>query len=59
MFMIVSYPWPVPFAHARLDGRHPGGSGDTTANPRPHARPADHAEELVSWTALERARFSW
>ncbi len=53
MFMIVSYPWPVPSAHVQLPGHEP--SGD---QPSRYELEAPRTEELVSFTRLKRIRLT-
>ena len=53
MFMTVSYPWPVAWAHVRLNGHNP----DAVENECEHQTP--RLEELVRWTGRERLRFTW
>jgi hypothetical protein len=53
MSMIVSYPWPVAWAHAQLVGHNPDAHEDKSK----HQTPCP--EELVRWTGRERLRFTW
>jgi hypothetical protein len=53
MFNIVSYPWPLAWAHAQLTGHNP----DAAEDKREHRTP--RPEELVRWTGPERLRFTW
>jgi hypothetical protein len=61
MFMIVSYPWPVPSANLDPAGlrkavaaAHPPDAMAETGTPRPW-----QIDELVSWTFRERLRLLW
>ncbi len=51
MFMIVSYPWPVPSAHVQLLGHE--ASGD---RPGRYELDAPRTEELASSTRQKRIR---
>ena len=53
MFLIVSFPWPVAWAHAQLTGHNP----DNVDGTRDHRTPCP--EKLVRWTGRERLRFIW
>jgi hypothetical protein len=61
MFMIVTYPFPVTFAYAGLTRPQP-------PEPRTNHREvigyssqqrADHLEQMVGWSQVERMRLSW
>ena len=53
MFNIVSYPWPLAWAHAQLTGHNPDAAEDKPEHQTP--RP----EDLVHWNGRDRLRFTW
>lgn len=57
MFMIVTYPWPVPSAHVELTGiKSPDATrscGDTIG------QRARDLEDMVCWTDWERLAIKW
>jgi hypothetical protein len=61
MFMIVTYPWPVPWAHADATGltaalaaRQQAEATEETGTLRP-----SQVEHMVCWTRRERLRLLW
>jgi len=61
MFVITTYPWPVPSAYVELSGYRRGESARSypdAATDTVESR-ARHVEEMVGWTGPERIRFGW